>query len=284
MIAPDFVVAGHPKCGSTTLQGYLNAHPSLCMGEQKEPSLYLDQWAVWSQGKYQYYSPNSEPLVKGDATVGYVKAGEVPERISQKNPQTKIIFLVRDPVSRALSHYHHWLRHGRDIRPLKQVIDAPPQHYFYKFGCYGDHLKEYLAVFEADQVEVLFFEDLIADSKQALEPIWNFLEVPVLESIPNTIWKNEGHGVKSRLLSKELKRWKEMPWRKRWIPSSLRYQGGKVIRALERANKSINKLEPTSAEIVKMEDFFRPQVRSLITFLREKKCRKDFPHWVEKYQ
>lgn len=285
MRAPDFVVVGFPKCGSTTLQRYFEAHPQLYMGDIKEPSLYYDHWDAWEQGTLTYY-PDDLPskVLRGDATVGYVKHPEVPCRIQIRNPDTKIVFLVRDPIRRALSHYHHWLRHGKDIRKLQEVVrHSTTNHYFYLFSRYGYHLEVYRAKFPDQQIEVLFFEDLVRDPIAALEPIWHHLGVPPLQVLPDNIWENAGHGVQSRRLSRWLKHQKEAEiWRK-VLPAWLRKPGGALLRRLEVINQSQKREELALEDEEILRKAFRVEVQALHSFLTEVKGRTEMPTWIESY-
>ena len=288
MITPDFVVVGHPKCGSTSLQQYLHRHPQLYMGSQKEPSLYMDQWEAWKSGDLAYF-PEDLPkgTVKGDATVGYVKMPEVASRIADCKPDTRIVFLLRDPIERALSHYHHWLRHGKDTRSLSRVIaESSYEHYFYRFGTYHTHLQQYRSHFPDAQICILFFEDLVADPVTTLGLLWTFLGVPPLEvtTFPEQVWENAGHGVSSRRLSRFLKVQKESDGVKKALPRPLRKLGGGLIRRLERWNRSSRRHQPTRAEYEVLRTFFAPQVQGVKQWLQQQNPEQILPAWLGRYE
>ncbi|MEL6537358.1 MAG: sulfotransferase domain-containing protein [Bacteroidota bacterium] len=285
MRPPDFVIAGHPKCGSTTLQKYLVQHPQLDMGPNKEPSLYLDHWQSWQQGELTYYTKTERnDILLGDATVGYVKQAVVAERIARCNPETKIVFLVRDPIARALSHYHHWLRHGKDVRSLRKVIlHSSPDHYFYLFGSYFQHLTTYLSHFPNDQVFHLFFEDLVQDPSNTLIPLWDFLGIEKIETEGDRHWENAGHGVKARRLSRWLKVQKESGHLRRVFPAGIRRIGGEGLRRLEAWNRSSRRHVPAAEELEYMKAIFYPEVAGTINFLKTRKGRTGFPDWTKEY-
>ena len=43
MALPNFIIAGFPKCGSTSLHYYLNAHPEIFMPKQKELAARMEK-------------------------------------------------------------------------------------------------------------------------------------------------------------------------------------------------------------------------------------------------
>ena len=48
----------------------------------------------------------------------------VPERIHDNVPDAKLIYMVRDPISRILSHWRHATGAGYETRPMEEVLSA----------------------------------------------------------------------------------------------------------------------------------------------------------------
>ena len=48
-----------------------------------------------------------QPLVKG-----------VPEKIRKFNPESRLIYIMRDPIQRTISHYWHRVRWEGEWRPI----------------------------------------------------------------------------------------------------------------------------------------------------------------------
>eukprot|EP00750_Incisomonas_marina_P000691 INCI10462.2.p1 GENE.INCI10462.2~~INCI10462.2.p1 ORF type:complete len:594 (-),score=75.08 INCI10462.2:376-2157(-) len=117
---PSFVLIGAPRSGSTTLFDNLKKHPRLLL------------WDTWDDkelnflnavAKYdRYYAEALPPLpagldaVTGEASVRYFMHPQVPRRMFETAPSTKLLVTVRNPVLRAFSHWRmeRFLMEGRD--------------------------------------------------------------------------------------------------------------------------------------------------------------------------
>ncbi len=47
-----------------------------------------------------------------------------PERMVEVVPQARLILLLRNPIDRAYSLYHHWARNGVESLTFEEVLDA----------------------------------------------------------------------------------------------------------------------------------------------------------------
>jgi Sulfotransferase domain len=124
-------------------------------------------------------------------------------------PEAKLIALLRDPVGRALSHYHHERALGREPLSFAEAVDAEPQRtrgeeermirdpdYFsqawwdYTYlarGRYAEQLERWLAVFPREQLLVLASEELAAEPARTYTQVLEFLGVRAhdLEDYPS---------------------------------------------------------------------------------------------------
>jgi hypothetical protein len=91
-------------------------------------------------------------------------------------PEAKLIFCVRDPVERAVSHYRHSHAAGLDPRTAKEALSLPGSRYLLA-SRYADCLEPYLARFPRERIHLLAQEDLDAGNRQALTDVFRFLEV-----------------------------------------------------------------------------------------------------------
>ena len=111
---PDFIITGFPKCGTTSLYLYLRQHPSIVTCHRKEIS-YFNKY---SHERLEWYAAHFPPelenvrIVSGDATPEYAVTIGVEAEVARLPRIPLCIFLVRDPVERTVSHYHHRRRLG----------------------------------------------------------------------------------------------------------------------------------------------------------------------------
>lgn len=173
----DFMIIGAQKCGTTSLATQLADHPAVCFCAEKEPG-YFNQAADWRAGIEAYhalYSPQPGQLC-GEASTFYTFLPEFPgthERLFEYNPDLKLIYVMRQPVERALSHYTHNLVRELDTRPPEVALFAAPE--YVNRSRYGVQLRPYLELFERDNVLLVVFEEYVRDQIAALQGIAAFL-------------------------------------------------------------------------------------------------------------
>jgi hypothetical protein len=122
---PSFFLLGAGKAGTTSLHGYLNQHPEICMAEPKEP-IYFE--AEFSRGPAYYFNRYfshwaGEPIV-GESRTRNLYLPYVPQRLFDYNPNAKLLAILRNPVERAISHWWHWYSRGEESLPLAGAIAA----------------------------------------------------------------------------------------------------------------------------------------------------------------
>jgi len=114
---PNLVVVGAMKCGTTALHGFLDRHPEIAMSDPKElnfffgPAAGSGDDAPWAEGNrhrgvgwYRHQFPVAAP-VRGESSPGYTSPSEphVAARMAALIPGARLVYLVRDPVERAVS-------------------------------------------------------------------------------------------------------------------------------------------------------------------------------------
>lgn len=125
---PDFVIPGFSKCGTTTLFEWLAACPEVSRGGAKEPDFFAYE-DVWAKGWDWYRSVIGDPdagLV-GDGSPAYLDPNwseAAATRLAAHRPDVRILILYRDPVERALSHFRHEVRRGREKTPVGEAAHA----------------------------------------------------------------------------------------------------------------------------------------------------------------
>ena len=127
---PDFIIAGAQKCGTSSMHQYLTQHPRLLAGSIKEIHFFdggLDPvWDKYAEGEalYRSYFPlrstvRQKRALCFEASPDYMFNPAAAERMARMVPDAKIVVLLRDPVERAISHYFHELRRGRESEDIE---------------------------------------------------------------------------------------------------------------------------------------------------------------------
>ncbi|MGH7541220.1 MAG: sulfotransferase domain-containing protein [Gemmatimonadota bacterium] len=184
---PNLLVVGAMKSGTTSLHHYLSLHPEIFMSEDKEPTFFTVE-KNWHRGVSWYSSlfPSDEP-VRGESSPDYTKfpaIDGVPERIHSVVPDTRIVYLVREPVERVVSHYIDAFSFGRVHKPIDRELANFEDHHFVNCSRYHMQLEQYLEHFERDRILVITSEALRAARQATMRAVFEFLGVDPSFSSP----------------------------------------------------------------------------------------------------
>jgi hypothetical protein len=179
----DFVVIGAMKCGTTALHHHLDRHPDLGLATAKELNFFFgdapegagNSWrgVEW----YERQLPGRAAL-RGEASPGYTSPDhpEAAGRMARLAPRARLVYLVRDPLGRALSQYRHHRRDGTERRPLEEALVDPRSHYVRR-SLYAARLEPFLAEFPPRSVAVVHHDDLLRHTRDTVSAICRFLGV-----------------------------------------------------------------------------------------------------------
>lgn len=189
---PNLFIIGAMKAGTSSLHEYLHQHPQIFMSRFKEPQYFAPHTLRWGQEWGQgnpYPEPGAAWYLRLFADAGDVKyAGEssvsysarpwvegCERRIHAFNPHARIIYAMRDPVERALSHYWHFVTEGReDLDPLAAVKRRTD---YLARSNYAMQLRPYLETFGADRVFTLTLEELSDNPADLFRRLFDWLGV-----------------------------------------------------------------------------------------------------------
>lgn len=187
MRKPNLFVIGAMKCGTTSLHEYLNTHPQIAMSQEKEPGYFVEELTL-HRGEDWYlglFDQDARYRYVGESSTQYTmlpKFKGVSERIFRFNPHARLIYIMRNPLERTLSHYWHAVRvrnqqdGGGEPRPLLTAMREQPR--YLDFSDYAMQLKPYLERFGRDSLYTLTFESLAADPQRELDSIYHWLDLP----------------------------------------------------------------------------------------------------------
>lgn len=185
-----FFVVGAQRCGTTSLHHYLTKHPQICMGSKKEIHYYSVD-GNYAKGKDWYLSKFkncTEAQITGDSSPLYMYLDSVPARIVKDYKNAKLIFILRNPIERAWSHYSLQLKKGIEFLSFEEAIrkeNSRIEQNFYKKrkfsyldrGKYILQIKRYLAHFSKEQMLFIFSKDLKNNPNKVMNTIFKFLEI-----------------------------------------------------------------------------------------------------------
>lgn len=184
---PNLLVVGAMKSGTTSLHRYLSLHPQIFMSEDKEPAFFALE-KNWHRGVPWYSSLfETDKPIRGESSSDYTKfpaIGGVPERIHSVVPDIRLVYLVREPVERIVSHYIDAYSFGRVHKPIDDELTNFQGQHFVNCSRYYMQLERYLEYFEADRILVITSEELRAVRVATMRAVFEFLGVDPSFSSP----------------------------------------------------------------------------------------------------
>jgi hypothetical protein len=186
---PHFVIIGAQKAGSTLLLHCLRDHPDIYM-PAGETRFFEDPEYQHSsiQQLEELFNGVSQRKLLGIKRPDYLARPQVPERIQRYLPYARLIAILRNPIERAVAGYFHLMNCGFiPIRPIEdgmpRVIRGeyrslyPKSDEILDYGFYHQHLMRYLNYFKREQMHIVLFDALKADTAQAVKEAYGFLGV-----------------------------------------------------------------------------------------------------------
>lgn len=193
----NFMILGVQKAGTSSLYAYLSQHPQILPPLRKELEFwswkfyqgldwYLSQFPI---GRYSCGKPIQD-YQTGEACPNYFDFPETPERLARHCPTTKFIILLRNPVDRAISHYHHWRKIHQESLSLEDAFEmnlknlspnspysGVPKNYLER-GLYANHLRRWFSYFPRERFLILKSERFYENPEATLRQVYEFLELP----------------------------------------------------------------------------------------------------------
>ncbi len=189
---PNLFIIGSMKSGTTLLWRLLASHPAIHMSTPKEPSYFvepnqlreLQPW-IWSQGYWRsqkiyldLFKTSGSKTYAGEASVYYTHlplATGVADRIMRFSPSARLIYIMRDPVERTISHYWHRVIHNNECRPIEVAIKNDRQ--YCDVSHYSMQLAPYYKHFSNNQIKLLTLEQIIDNYDETVRSLFCWLEV-----------------------------------------------------------------------------------------------------------
>jgi hypothetical protein len=196
---PDFLIIGAMKAGTTTVYRDLLTNPAIFMPKKKEPNNLCDDRVLEESGRAEYaalFADARSDQRCGEASTSYTKRPVhkgVPERALRVcGRELKLIYIMREPVSRIISqHYHSFLSGYFTTGDIDEAVRK--HHELIDYSRYGWQLAAWREHFEADKIMAIRLEDFTADRRGWITRICEFLGVePRPELIDEEVIYNRG--------------------------------------------------------------------------------------------
>lgn len=199
-VLPNLVVVGAAKAGSTSLHNYLALHPEISMSHDKEMRFFTDPGHLSWVGRYQGYFA-AGTAYRGESTPQYTKWPTFPgvvDRMADLVPDARLIYLVRDPIERAVAEYVEEATWGVITEDIETALaDVEEQHNrIVAPSRYATQLRELHRRFDPSQVLVVDLADLRDDPAGTMRRIFEFLGLAPIDLDEEALRPRNSYGDK----------------------------------------------------------------------------------------
>lgn len=196
------IIAGVPKAATSSLFSYLAEHPAICGGYIKETCFFLDPDypsaklplradylytdGLESFSKY-YRECTDDRKIRLDATPDYLYSPGTARRLAESLPNSKVVFVLREPIARLISFYGFAIQRGKLAQNvsfdeyvellrtggLKETYPVDALGH----GRYACFLPAYYEAFGMDRIRVFLYEELLQDPKTVTQSVCKFIGI-----------------------------------------------------------------------------------------------------------
>jgi hypothetical protein len=208
-------IVGAPRCGTTTLAGFLQQHPDVCFSAVKEPH-FFSRDELEGLGEEQrnrlideeylerfFGQCDGTEKLRAEGSVTYLYAADRMASILKLWPDARFIIALRDPLAMLPSLHQRllvtgdenitdfrkaWAKiedraHGKSIP--RSAIDPRFLRYD-EAGALGRNVEKFLAAVGRERCHIVLFDDLAKDPEATYRNLCRFLD---LEPWPGTKYK-----------------------------------------------------------------------------------------------
>ena len=222
---PEFLIIGAMKAGTTTLSSIVGSLSGVFMPSVKEPHFLCNDSVLTPAGVAKYSLLfRRAPIghICGEASTGYSKLPDikgVPRRARELcGRDLRLIYVVRHPVERAISHHYHLVRSGEAPVDVNLAIREIPA--LINYSRYWMQLQPWIEHFGRDNILVTVFEDYLAEPTHELNRIATFLGVsPTVDRVDHQEALNAGESALTPrpALKRLVNSVTRSPWYKIWV-------------------------------------------------------------------
>lgn len=199
-------IVGAPRCGTTTLAGFLQQHPDVCFSVVKEPHFFT-QHDLAALGpaeskrfvEHEYLERffgecQGNEKLRAEGSVTYLYAPERMKTVLELWPDSKFIIALRDPLAMLPSLHARLLVTGdetiRDFPKAWAKIDErargksipksaidPRWLRYDEAGKLGSRVEAFLKAVGPERCHIVLFDDLASDPKASYRTMCDFLGI-----------------------------------------------------------------------------------------------------------
>jgi hypothetical protein len=147
----------------------------------------LDWYRQCFSGEARAYGETSTNYAKHPGFEG------VPEQMHGILPDIRLLYLVRDPVERAISHYvHNWVNR-RESDLVEEALCPPEESWYVNVSRYYYQISQYLGHYSPEDIRIVESERLREERMEVLSEIFEFIGVNPSPNVESQEFQIEHH-------------------------------------------------------------------------------------------
>jgi len=182
----DFFIVGAMRSGTSSLRNALMLNPKINVA-RGEPQFFshAKNYEKELEHYHALFDWSDRIVVRGEKSPPYAVKPAVPERLRSYNPEAKIVWTLRDPVKRAVSHFQYSRLNTDEALTLSYAIEnreklereGSTMAYVYRSE-YHKHIRRWLEFFPVEQHHFIILEELLENPEAELRRLHQFLGAP----------------------------------------------------------------------------------------------------------
>jgi len=170
---PSFFVVGAQKAGTTSLHHWLSQQHEISLPKNKETHFFSSNKEYAKGIKWYLKQFSADGGICGEVAPDYLFSEKTPERIHEFVPGAKLIFIFREPIQRAYSHYLMAVRNGYETHSFYDALllesermqegeESSSRYSYLSRGIYSKQINRFKKYFSGDNCMFIKFDDLVS--------------------------------------------------------------------------------------------------------------------------
>jgi hypothetical protein len=140
--------------------------------------------------KSHFFREKTGAWLKGEKSTSYMESEKVAHRIAQYFSGAKILFVLRNPIERAISNYWFSVSNGLETLPMAEAFLREEERWreydptrtsvspyaYLRRGRYVNYISIYERYFSSENMKIIIYEQLV-ESLEAIRELYQFLGV-----------------------------------------------------------------------------------------------------------
>jgi len=313
-------IVGAPRCGTTSLAGFIRPHPEICFASVKEPHFFTqydltglsdDELRRRVEDHYlaRYFADcRDDRPVLAEASVSYLYAPERIEPVLRLWPDAKFIIAVRDPLEMLPSLHQRLLYLGDETvtdfarawslnseraegRSIPRTCVDPRWLRYDQAGRLGTYVENFFNAVGRERCLVVVFDDLIADPAAVHRQLLEFLDLSPQQA-PDLGARRPSKSFRFGWLQRLLKRppvatralLAGEKYRQRVAAPKVKGPDSALVRAVLAGRKRLLRWNKVAAAPVVVPDWLRREISETLAgeiVLLSKLIGRDLGHWLD---